>query len=111
MNIHWHAQGATKQLEEEAAALAEQRSLREANMNPDRPDEAALRKLDASVKRNTVLTKKLRAVTEESKTGLLEEIQRTNQAKVSCAGSNTARLSFRTRCMRGAQPCAYTGKC
>ena len=82
MCTHCHAQDAARQLQEEAAALAEQRKLREANLAPDRPDEAALRKLDASVKRNTALTKKLRGVTEEARTGLLEEIQRTNQAKV-----------------------------
>jgi regulator of nonsense transcripts 2 len=46
------------------------------------PLESDLRKLDASVKRNTALIKKLRGISEESRAGLLEDILRTNQSKV-----------------------------
>lgn len=75
-------QDAIKHLEEERARLEELRLLREANMAALRPDEADLRRLDASVKRNTALTKKLRGITEESRAGLLDDIHRTNQGKV-----------------------------
>ena len=44
-------------------------------------DESELKKLDSGVKKNTTLVKKLRQVTEDIKTSLLEEIRRTNQTK------------------------------
>lgn len=42
-----------------------------------------VKKLDASVKRNTTLIKRLRNITEESAALLLDDIARTNQSKVS----------------------------
>ena len=43
-----------------------------------------IRKLDASVKRNTTLIKRLRNITEDSAVSLLDDIARTNQSKVRC---------------------------
>lgn len=42
-----------------------------------------IKKLDASVKRNTTLIKRLRNITEDSANSLLDDIARTNQSKVS----------------------------
>ncbi len=56
--------------------------MRDSNLDALPLTDADLRKLDASVKRNTALIKRLRSVSEESKAGLLEEISRTNQSKV-----------------------------
>lgn len=83
-------------IHEEAQRLREQRESRERNLDALPLAEADLRKLDASVKRNTALIKRLRGVSEESKAGLLEEISRTNQSKViigAVAGSCN-RLNF-----------------
>ena len=41
-----------------------------------------IKKLDASVKRNTTLIKRLRNITEDSVVSLLDDIARTNQSKV-----------------------------
>ena len=43
-----------------------------------------IKKLDASVKRNTTLIKRLRNITEDSVVSLLDDIARTNQSKVHC---------------------------
>ncbi len=50
-------------------------------------DEGSLKKLDSSVKRNTALIKKIRQVNEDTKEGLLDDIRRTNQSKVSSQGA------------------------
>lgn len=49
----------------------------------DELSELDLKKLDASVKRNTALIKRLRNITEDSAASLLDDIARTNQSKVS----------------------------
>ena len=67
---------------EEVQRLREQRETRERNVDALPLTDSDLRKLDASVKRNTALIKRLRSLSEESKAGLLEEITRTNQSKV-----------------------------
>jgi hypothetical protein len=75
-------QAATQHLQDERRRLQQQRNLRKANLEAVPPLESDLRKLDASVKRNTALIKKLRSISEESKASLLEDILRTNQIKV-----------------------------
>lgn len=59
-------------------------------MAAERPDEGTLRRLDASVKRNSALTKKLRGISEEGRAALLEDISRTNQSKVEGEGPASA---------------------
>ena len=44
--------------------------------------EADLRKLDSSVKRNTATLNKLRKLSDETGSALLEDLKRVNQAKV-----------------------------
>ncbi len=99
-----------RQLREETEGLAQQRALREANLHAERPDEAALRKLDASVKRNSALTKKLRGISEEGRTALLEDIARTNQSKVKApsAASHLHELRWQA-CMLHA--CQHISRC
>eukprot|EP00798_Chlamydomonas_sp_ICE-L_P014701 gene14701-20741_t len=74
-------QDAITQVEAYRKTLEASRLQREANLNPDRPKEDALKQLDSSVKRNTALIKKLRAVSEDSVKGVLEDISKVNQLK------------------------------
>lgn len=49
-------------------------------------DEAALSKLDSSIKKNAAFVKRLRQLTEGSKAGLLSDVSKLNLSKVrSCA--------------------------
>jgi hypothetical protein len=48
--------------------------------------EDSLKKLDSSMKRNTALIRKLRALSEESRQSVLDDIAKTNQSKVGPAG-------------------------
>ncbi|KAK9907680.1 hypothetical protein WJX75_008040 [Coccomyxa subellipsoidea] len=75
------AKAARISVHEEVQRLREQRETRERNLDALPLTDSDLRKLDASVKRNTALIKRLRSLSEESKAGLLEEITRTNQSK------------------------------
>ena len=51
-----------------------------------------IKKLDASVKRNTTLIKRLRNITEDSAASLLDDIARTNQSKVQYGDLSTVLL-------------------
>ena len=75
-------QAATDQLRLAQDVLQARRELRERNLLPARPTEAQLKGLDASVKKNTALIRRLRTVSDGG-AGLLEDIQRTNQSKAS----------------------------
>ena len=46
------------------------------------PGEADLNRLDASIKRNTALTKKLRAISDDTCQSICSDILKTNQSKV-----------------------------
>ena len=48
--------------------------------------EDALKRLDSSMKRNAALMRKLRALGEDSRQGVLDDIAKTNQSKVSVRG-------------------------
>lgn len=72
---------ATAQLSAITSTLAQQRQLREANLQPKRPSEADLRSLDSSLKRNTALIKKIKVLSEDSKKALLDDIAKVNQSK------------------------------
>lgn len=87
-------QAARFQFSNDLQTLRTQREFREANLDALPLTDAALRKLDASVKRNTALIKKLRSVSEESRAALLDDISRTNQSKVGACSSRCA-------CMQG----------
>ena len=75
-------QAAVEQLRAAKEALHARRQLRESNLQPARLTEAQLKALDASVKKNTALIRRLRAVGDGG-AGLLEDIRRTNQSKAS----------------------------
>jgi regulator of nonsense transcripts 2 len=72
---------ATAQLSGITSSLAQQRQLRESNLQPKRPSEADLRSLESSIKRNTALIKKLKALSEDSKKALLDDVAKVNQSK------------------------------
>lgn len=75
-------QEATARLREATEALLARRTLRETNVAPARPTEEALKKLDSSMKRNTALLRKLKQLGEDGRKALLDDIAKTNQAKV-----------------------------
>lgn len=85
-------QAATCQFSDELQRLKAQRELREVNLDALPLADADLRKLDASVKRNTALIKKLRSVSEESRAALLDDISRTNQSKVGTCSFTSASM-------------------
>ncbi len=66
----------------ELERLSRQRQLLRENQHAGQLYDADIKKLDASVKRNTSLIKKLRNITEDNAASLLEEIARTMQSKV-----------------------------
>ncbi|XP_022746549.1 regulator of nonsense transcripts UPF2-like isoform X4 [Durio zibethinus] len=78
-----------KQDDEEAVARLEEikkiiegkMTLRQTNLNPERPDSGFLRTLDSSIKRNTAVIKKLKQINEEQKEGLMEELRSVNLSK------------------------------
>ena len=88
-------QAAFEQLRAAKDALHARRQLRESNLQPARLTEAQLKALDASVKKNTALIRRLRAVG-DSGPGLLEDIRRTNQSKASLR----PRQSCSAQCLR-----------
>ncbi len=67
----------------ELERLSLQRKLLKENADPGQQTGSDVKKLDASVKKNTTLIKRLRNITEDSAASLLEDIARTNQSKVS----------------------------
>lgn len=87
-------QAATDQLRLAKDVLQARRELRERNLLPARPTEAQLKGLDASVKKNTALIRRLRTVSDGG-AGLLEDIWRTNQSKACglCLSRNYSVLS------------------
>ena len=68
---------------EDAARAREARvALRAANLDPQRPDAAALKKnMDSSIKRNTALIKKLGRITEEGRAGIIDDLRKVNISK------------------------------
>ena len=74
------------------------RDLRTRNLDPERPGEAQLRKLDSSVKRNTTLIKKLSKITEETKTSVSQDVSKVNQRKyVSEAAAAIGEVNFKQK--------------
>ncbi|EFN54863.1 hypothetical protein CHLNCDRAFT_134932 [Chlorella variabilis] len=74
-------QDATQKINEAAEALERRQQLRALNLNPERPGEDALKRLDSSMKRNSALIRKLKALSEESRRSVLDDISKTNQSK------------------------------
>eukprot|EP00898_Chlorokybus_atmophyticus_P007627 jgi/Chlat1/7866/Chrsp66S07293 len=66
-------------------AVELKRQLRQSNLNPQRPDEVALKAFDSSVKRNSAVIKKLRVISEENRDSLLEELRAVNLTKYVCS--------------------------
>ena len=54
--------------------------------HPTPAGEDALKKLDSSMKRNSALIRKLKALSEESRQSILDDIAKTNQSKVGRRG-------------------------
>jgi hypothetical protein len=66
----------------ELERLLLQQKLLQANEDAQLQAGTDIKRLDASVKKNTALIKKLRNITEDNAVSLLDDIARTNQAKV-----------------------------
>ena len=73
----------------ECERLSLQRKLLQANENAELQAGHDIKKLDASVKKNTALIKKLRNITEDNAASLLDDVARTNQSKVRHMACNT----------------------
>ncbi|EFH38481.1 predicted protein, partial [Arabidopsis lyrata subsp. lyrata] len=56
---------ALARLEEIKKSVEAKMTLRQNNLNPERPDSTYLRTLDSSIKRNTAVIKKLKQINEE----------------------------------------------
>ena len=67
--------------EELHRAKAARATLRSLNLDPVRPDAAAFRAMDSSIKRNTALTKKLSKITEETRASILDDLSKVNISK------------------------------
>ena len=67
--------------EELRRAKAARATLRSLNLDPVRPDAAAFRAMDSSIKRNTALTKKLSKITEETRASILDDLSKVNISK------------------------------
>mmetsp|Transcript_7552 Transcript_7552/g.26578 ORF Transcript_7552/g.26578 Transcript_7552/m.26578 type:complete len:1015 (+) Transcript_7552:277-3321(+) len=61
--------------------MGELAALRKLNLFPERLSEAELKKLDNNIKRNTAITKRLRAITVESYVPLCEDLVKVNLAR------------------------------
>ncbi|RZC83567.1 hypothetical protein C5167_046354 [Papaver somniferum] len=68
-------------LEEFKKSMEAKMTLRQSNLNPERPDTGFLRTLDSSIKRNTAVIKKLKQINEEQKEGMMEELRHVNLSK------------------------------
>ena len=75
-------QASLQTVKAELERLSRQQQLLGENEFAGQLFDADIKKLDASVKRNTSLIKKLRNITEDNAASLLEEIARTMQSKV-----------------------------
>nr|XP_043631747.1 regulator of nonsense transcripts UPF2 [Erigeron canadensis] len=67
--------------EELKKSLESKLAIRQANLNPERPDSSALRTLDSSIKRNTAVIKKLKQINEEQRESLMDELKGVNLSK------------------------------
>ncbi|CAN8284822.1 unnamed protein product [Cochlearia groenlandica] len=72
---------ALSRLEEIKKSVVAKLSLRQTNLNPQRPDSTYLRTLDSSIKRNTAVIKKLKQINEELREGLMEDLRGVNLSK------------------------------
>ncbi|KAG2309322.1 hypothetical protein Bca52824_029070 [Brassica carinata] len=83
MDHHHHQddEEALARLEEIKKSIEAKTSLRQNNLNPQRPDSAYLRTLDSSIKRNTAVIKKLKQVNEEQREGLMDDLRSVNLSK------------------------------
>ncbi|KAK9828252.1 hypothetical protein WJX74_005743 [Apatococcus lobatus] len=72
---------AVQQVQQIRDAVDLHQSLRNANLQPERPDEDQLKQLDSSVKRNTGFIKKLRQLSDDNYRPLLDELLRLNQTR------------------------------
>ncbi|OVA18186.1 MIF4G-like [Macleaya cordata] len=68
-------------LEEVKKSIEAKMTLRQSNLNPERPDTGFLRTLDSSIKRNTAVIKKLKQINEEQKEGMMDELRSVNLSK------------------------------
>ncbi|XP_062222688.1 regulator of nonsense transcripts UPF2-like isoform X2 [Phragmites australis] len=68
-------------LEEQKKIIEQKTSLRQSNLNPERPDANYLRTLDSSIRRNTTVIKKLKTINDEQKDGLMDELKSVNLSK------------------------------
>jgi regulator of nonsense transcripts 2 len=74
-------QAAIKAAAERAESKQALQQARAANLHPQRPAEAELARLDASVKKNGALARKLRTLTEPALDGVLQDVRSINQSK------------------------------
>ncbi|QHO01576.1 Regulator of nonsense transcripts [Arachis hypogaea] len=72
---------AVARLEELQKSIEAKMTLRQSNLNPDRPDSGFLRTLDSSIKRNTAVIKKLKQINEEQRETLMDELRSVNLSK------------------------------
>ncbi|KAL1364261.1 hypothetical protein HN51_012425 [Arachis hypogaea] len=72
---------AVARLEELQKTIEAKMTLRQSNLNPDRPDSGFLRTLDSSIKRNTAVIKKLKQINEEQRETLMDELRSVNLSK------------------------------
>jgi regulator of nonsense transcripts 2 len=72
---------ALARLEEIKKSIEAKLTLRQNNLNPERPDSAYLRTLDSSIKRNTAVIKKLKQINEEQREGLMDDLRGVNLSK------------------------------
>ena len=94
-------QASLQRVRAELERLSRQQKLLKENENAGQLNDADIKKLDASVKRNTSLIKRLRNITEDNAASLLEEIARTMQSKVHLHDVNYLGLPFgETPCIR-----------
>ncbi|KAL3655076.1 Regulator of nonsense transcripts upf2 [Castilleja foliolosa] len=68
-------------LEEFKKTVEAKMTLRQINLDPDRPDSGFLRTLDSSIKRNTAVIKKLKQINEEQREGIMDELRSVNLSK------------------------------
>ena len=97
----------------ELERLSRQQQLLKENGIAGQLYDADIKKLDASVKRNTSLIKKLRNITEDNAASLLEEIARTMQSKVCLhAVDSWTSISGRhpTKCLGSSEIDVYPAK-
>ena len=91
---------AAARCEEARVSSQHRRELRALNLaaSSSRPTEDDLGMLDSSMKKNTALIKKLKAIGEESKRGVLQDIARVNQSKyVSEAAAAVGEIHFKQK--------------